>query len=472
MTNSTEDKLKLTENMERLKHGINKAAIKKETLLAQVHEGSNTISNLTTTIVNSFNVLAAILNNNKGLPVVGFAFQMVALIPQSISMMTNPKATLAEKAFAGTFLAVITALSIAAFVVGAFAAAIIGTVISSILTIVNLKGLAEAIIQNNATSNEYDKNKLFSELINNRTIPEGNEFDELLSIRATQLERKLANKDLIDDVKATLTDELEYIRSLKRVSKTESSMLLSELYSKRDEKMTELADTLSPLENSKSIDQNIDKIQSLQAEILLLDGQIKKITPTFEQLAFEKIVAKEHLAGSVVNVSMAFLGVVLSAIGLLLMGGTIAAPPFIIPAVVGGVGVFTSIFTLVKWAADKNAERENTKQMDLRSAKDNESILDEALYKCGKQLNITASIASVSANVNEQSEPKIIQDLSLNKLTEKVTTSSFKPATEEKSNKDFDQTQFKKELFDFKKNSDKTQEQDSDELSNQGPTRF
>ncbi|WP_298623989.1 T4SS effector SidA family protein [uncultured Legionella sp.] len=464
----TKDKhsLPLSESMNQLKEEIHKQTKNEQMLLEQVHQGSNIASTISTGVSSFFSVISSILNANKSLPVVGFFLQMVSLIPKSISVLTDPKTSIPQKLFATGMLVTIGALSITAFTMGAMAAAIIGTVVSSMITVLEGVGLLGASINKYQTSNAYDKTNAFNEALELRQIPDGEEYDELLEIRAVELKHKLAQKHLSEDKENKLAEERDFIADVlqeKNITigsdKEKPPALLQELYKKRDEKLAELVSTIATFNSNVTTDNQLEEIQTLQNDIVEIDNEIEKITPSIKKLAFDNSVSNEKVAFSVGTTSMATAGTLLSVIGIMLIAGSVAAPPFVLPALIG-FGITLSAISFIKWGIENLSARQDAEFAEQKLEAQKESILDEALVGYEHQLNNKIAPKATPAQAPVSTEPSSHSTMH-NAMKKALPISpsthqsdpQVEPSIEKKPPVPLDQSQYKQQIKELRENA-------------------
>ncbi|MCL5272508.1 MAG: T4SS effector SidA family protein, partial [Gammaproteobacteria bacterium] len=70
-----------------------------KSLAEKAHRASTMLHGVMQGINSIFRLIASSLRAYKEIPVIGFALQMVALVPQSISTLTNPAAGIRAKIF-------------------------------------------------------------------------------------------------------------------------------------------------------------------------------------------------------------------------------------------------------------------------------------------------------------------------------------------------------------------------------------
>lgn len=241
------------------------------------------------------------------------------------------------------------------------------------------------------TARRYNKKRDVEELIAQRQVPDG-KFDDLLEIRAIELRHLLTNKVLVPEEKQALLAESKFIEKLlndKNIiiadNPKSSAFVLQDLYKKRDQCLTKLIEQMA-LIDSKATPIPIKDIQSLQEQILLIDKQISKITPSIEQLNIENMVADEKLALAFSSFFLAAAGSMLSVTGLLLVLGSVAFPPVIAPILIG-FGIGMAAVSLAKFATEKFAEHQDANDKQKSSTNHKEFILEEALYGYEYELN-------------------------------------------------------------------------------------
>lgn len=419
MANHYKKRLKLSVKTNQLKKEIHELSSKKINALNKLHQGSKVLSSIFDGINNFLGVISAIAKANKDIPLVGVLLQLISMIPKSIAIITAPNKTVSERIFAATFLATIASLLIAAIIIGSFASAVIGAVVASIVTLIEGIGFLRKVIEKYQASKAYNKQKSFIALIDSHKVPEGNEFDELLEIRAVELEHHIAKEHLTEKEKAAYLDELDFISGIlkkKQIiignNKDSLAFMLQEHYKKREDKLKELIGIISLISPESTVNQHLDKIQLVQSEIQLIDDQIEKITAPIGKLALQNLIADEKLALSISTVSIAASGALLSMLGLLLIIGSSVAPPLVL-GVIFGLGIGLAVVSLIKWGAEKITEREDAKAEKIKSEAHKESILDEALHAHEHQVNknINPEVTQVVTPEGDSSHTMYMQDL-------------------------------------------------------------
>ncbi len=406
----------LSSDMTKLKKEIHTLTSNNIPVMKQIHQGSAFLSTVTGGFASYVHLLGNIFSGSKDIPVIGSFLQMVAMIPKSIEMLSDPKKSIAEKVFSMLFLATIVYLAIAAFIVGSLFAAIVGTVIASIVSVIEGLGLLGKIIEKYQISSAYTKKIAFNELIDQKRIPEDNQFNELFEVRAVELQEAIKKDYLSKEEKEKLTEELNFIEeTLKKkniiIGQDEKSTAfkLRNLYQEREEQLAKLIKKI-PLLKSTSVSKDAlsEDFQLLQSDILRIDEQINNITATAEQLNAKNMIATEKTLLSISSFSIAMAGTLLSVIGLMMFVSSIAMPAAILGAIVG-VGIGLAAISLGKYIIEKIGEHQDAKKQEQKETMQKESILEEALYEYENQLQskMTPSLDS--------SHSKYMQDLLTNK---------------------------------------------------------
>ena len=372
--------------MSQLKNDIKNMKLQNVPSRITIHQKTTYIANVVTGANALFTFISTILKVYQDIPLAGPIIQMMVMISNSLTIVTAPKKTFSEKVYATAFLATIIALLIAAAVVGSFFAAIIGTVVTLTLAIVEGIGLFRKMLKKFEASKALNNKTEFNELIDSLKAPKDDSFDEQLEIRAIELEHRITKEQISTADKQKYSKELEFISTLLKdknivigSKQNAPPFILRELYKKRDEELTKLAAKVSLISQKPTLDDHLKAIQLLQEEIVLIDKEIDAITEPIGKLALKEMIAEEQLALAVSTVTIGTFGAVLSIIGLLLFIGSIAAPPFIVPLMFG-IGIGLAAISLIKWGAEKITQREDAQYEELETAVHKESILDEALY--------------------------------------------------------------------------------------------
>ncbi|WP_172653479.1 T4SS effector SidA family protein [Legionella fallonii] len=379
--------------MTKIKKEIHAVILKDTPVIKQIHQGSAVLSSIASGIANYVHLLANIFSASKDIPVISFFVQMFAMLPKSIEIITDPKKSIAEKVLSTIFLVTIVSLSVAAFVVGSLFAAIVGTVLASVVALMEGLGLIGKIVEKYQASAAYTKKVAFNDLIDLRKSPENTQFNELFEARAVELKEAIKKKHLSKEEKEGLHEELHFIEEVlqkKNISlgqdEKNTAFKLQSLYRERERQLEKLINKISALKStSSSINALSDDIQTLQSEILQTDEQINKITVTAEQLNAENMIATEKSLLSISNFGVATAGVLLSVIGLIIAVSSVVMPPVILGALVG-VGIGLAAVSLGKFITEKIIEHQEAEEKEEKETMQKETILEEALFEYEYQL--------------------------------------------------------------------------------------
>ena len=302
----------LSSDMTKIKEEIHTLTSKNISTMKQIYQGSTFLSTVAGGFASYVHLLGNIFVGSKDIPVIGFFMQMVAMIPKSIEIISDPKKSAAEKVFSTIFLTTIVSLSLAAFIVGSLFAAIVGTVVASIVTLMEGLGLLGKIIEKYQISAAYNKKIAFNELIDQKRTPENNRFNELFEVRTVELQQAMKKDYLSKEEKEKLQEERDFIEEVIKkknivIGQNEESTAfkLRKLYQEREEQLAKLIKKI-PLLKSTSVSMDVlsEDIELLQSEILQIDEQINKITAPAEQLNAENMIATEKLLLSVSSFSL------------------------------------------------------------------------------------------------------------------------------------------------------------------------
>lgn len=381
----------LSERMKTLKTRIKKAE-RETSLQDEVNERGEYANTVLSAFSQIQGFFASIFSQSKQLPIIGFVIQMVSVIPTAITTIFAKDKTIGEKMFALGVLSVVTALSIAAFVLTAAVSAAIGVAVSAFTTVLEGISLVGSIVTKFITRAEYKQKKEFNQLIeekNTATLSDEKYLDPL-RVRYLELQQALVHPDLETDEKNKYRQEATFIHDLLTqrglpLDGDEDSQagMLKKLYDKRREKMLALTVMIEKLEKIDDLTPEEKKatlvaIDSLKEDIVKVDKDITNITKPIQKLKRNDLLASEKLAQTYTTFALAGAGVVLSTIALLMAVSVVAAPPVLLP-IVGGLAIATATIGLIKWVAEKFAEKEDAKADKERLALNEESILDESL---------------------------------------------------------------------------------------------
>lgn len=404
MPNHSDITSQLSTEMNKLRTTITEQIAEQNSLLHQVHKGSNQLSVVASGFASFFTFISSIANTNKHIPVVGNIFQGIAMLSMAFGMMIDPEKTIAEKAAIAVFLGTITAVAIAAVLAGPLFAAILGTVASAAITVIEGVGFLGNVINKYQNSSAYNQKKALTELIENRTIPDDVAFEELLETRAVELTHKIAHNTISPAEKNQHLDELRFITAelnkkniLVGNNPENTAFQLQELYKKRKQQLASLTDTISLGNSSSNLNLQLEEIQLLQSQIVLTDQEINKITAPANKLNVTNMIATEKVAQSFSNFNLALAGSLTTVIGLLLIVGGVAMPPVIVPIMIG-LGIGVSAFSLIKFVVEKINQHQENQELERLSAAHKESILNEALLGYQHQLTNQINPALTSSH--------------------------------------------------------------------------
>ncbi|RUR18517.1 hypothetical protein ELY21_07385 [Legionella sp. km535] len=429
MTKGSKKQSRLSDKMQRLKENILALLLERKTLMEQVYEGSRFASLVTTGISNVFNVIASFLSSFKTIPIIGSVFQTIATIPQAISFIADPKITFTQKAITGLVLLVVGGIALAAFMLGNIATLILGTVFSSIFTLLEGYNFTTRVIDKFKKSNRYNESNEFVTLIQERRYPETDKYNEQLEVRAVELEHLLAGNQFKKETKRKLKNELGFIKGI--LNKKEiiigqnpenTASQLSELYKIHQDQLGELAEKLSLITEATKLeghDDILDEIQKIQNAILTTEEDIALITKPIKELNFENNIASDKLSISFSTFMLNVAATLVSFMGLLLGLGVIAAPHVFVPIMVG-IGISLAIAGLIRWIAEKVTQYDERTYLRKKEEHQKETILDESLYMHEQNLG-----KDNSASKGNSSHSKHMYDL-LN--PQQTVTEEPKPA--------------------------------------------
>lgn len=382
----------LSERMKTLKTRIKKAE-REASLQDEVNERGEYANTVLSAFSQIQGFFASIFSESKQLPIIGFIIQMVSVIPTAITTIFAKDKSIGEKVFALGVLSVVTALSIAAFVLTAAVSAAIGVAVSSFTTVLEGISLVGSIATKLSTRAEYKQKKEFTQLLEakNTAALTDEKYLDPLRVRYLELQQALVHPDLETDEKNKYQEEATFIHDLLTqrglpLDGDEDSQagMLKKLYDKRREKMLALTVMIENLEKIGDLitpeekKANLVAIDSLKEDIVKVDNDINNITKPIQQLKRKDLLANEKLAQTYTTFALAGAGVVLSTIALLMAVSVVAAPPVLLP-IVGGLAIAMATIGLIKWVAEKFAEKADAKADKERQALKEENILDESL---------------------------------------------------------------------------------------------
>ncbi|WP_115712770.1 T4SS effector SidA family protein [Legionella sainthelensi] len=359
----------LTEDMKKIKSKIKELDSKtKLPIQVRIYKKNNRIKNVINGAINIFNVIADALKSSKSIGIIGFAINMLATIPSSIAIITNPNKTIREKSKALMNLIAITSISIVAFIVGVKMAAIFAIVASTITLIFKSKEFINCILNKCQQSPPHQESQR-AELARNAV-----ELQHMIK-RGINAQ---SNQEILDKIIHILGDELKAIKN----NPNSSAYKLK----KRNKKMEQLS-TLAYQPNLQA--QDIEQIKLLQKEIIILDKEIESISHSAEIHHLKVLQSNENLARSYSTFALSVAGVVFATLGLLLVGVTVS--PILTPIMLSiSIGIAT--FNLLKWTVEKYAYFKDITKTYQNEEYQKEDILNEALINKTKPMNSYSNI--------------------------------------------------------------------------------
>lgn len=326
----------LSGKMKTLKKNLQDQLAQSKSLGEQIHAGTATASTITTGVSHVFNVIASFLSNYRQIPLVGGILQLVATLAKSISIVSDPEKPIAEKIISSILIAAIIALSIAASTLGGLAAAIIGTVIASTVTIMEGLGFFGKIAEKFQLANSYKMKKEFINLVAKRIEPDNDKYNDLFEIRAIELQHELEKSYPNKMEQQQLKEELNFINAVLRKkniipgnNKESDAYKLNQLYTKRAEQLKTLVDKIALINSIiKSAEQKelLNEIKSLQKEITKTDDSIEEIIAPLAKIERDNLKSTINLPLSYSTFAIAAASTLISIAGLLVVAGVIAAP--------------------------------------------------------------------------------------------------------------------------------------------------
>lgn len=401
----------LSQAMEALKIRIKDAEEQQKPFLDTVHKRSKLAQYLVEALQKGFGILTPLLQAAEELRITGFAFQMFAAIPNAVTTLTDKKSSLGNKVLASFILLGTTALSITAFVLGGIVAAGIGVAVSALATLLEGVSFIGSLIKRSQTNKAYKEKKHFIELIKNRDFDtlRDEKYRERLVIRALELQHQIEKQSILSHAHAEeelnfiiqICDPETYVPSEKGngiqnfINSIRSTIGLSlippeedkvtklhQIYYDRQLLIIYLAQMIKIFQQKE--DDAISKfffigvISAIQQDIAEMDKDVENLTEPLHELERNNIIAKEAIAKSTVNVALGAGALTLSVVGLVILLGTLAAPPILGPVLIG-LGVGLAVFGVIKWGLELYFKRQDEKIMKEREKENKVIILEESL---------------------------------------------------------------------------------------------
>lgn len=457
----------LLQSTQKLKQQLEQLSAKQKSLQEHVHGVNNKANTILASINGVLNIIASALSGNKHipLPLVGFITDMIAVIPQSGAILTDPSKSLSEKIIAGGILGAISALTITVFVAGAGASAIISSVIAASNMFMEGLSLFGLGAQKYATKKALQLRSEFDALVAQNSIPESERYNELFELRAVELQHQLMKPLLNATQRQQLDTELKYIdqilakKGLIIGAKPEgAAKRLIALYKEREDKMAVLVAAVAQVNPENSAAAQTATIT--RDEVVAIDQQIRGLNASQEYLntASSNLNSKLALGSSTVAMSMA--GLAFSVLGVLLTVGLITAPPLLVPVMLG-IGITMSVLGLLKWGAEKYDEYQDNKQAKAQLAQQQHEVLHEAVAHCEMQKK---SEHNAQPDPQPQPEIKTKKDVVLPKIAAPEGKRSRDTLSPERQEATVNTALYKEKLSELKHDSTVTEASEIEQI--------
>lgn len=394
MANYPHTQQKLSPKMKLLKEELENRALYNKSFIEELHKGSNLVSNATSFISHTFNILSSAMASVRAVPFLGTIIQLASVVPKAIAILTDPEKSRSEKAISALLIATLLALSITALALGSVAALIIGIVISSIVTVVDGLGFIGSIFEKYKISQQHSLKKELDALIEQRIAPDNDKYNDELEIRALELEHNLLTNKIADEDKSQLSEELEFIQGILKQKNIvaggkpkSSAFKLKQHYTTRQEQISVLASKMVEADSTEDADQKakiLDEILEMEKELLLTERSIEDLTKSTEETKAESLMASSTIALSGSTAALSAAGLVISVLALVLVTAGVAAPQFVIPAVIG-IGIGLAVLGFMKFVAEKLVEMEISRRKAIKATTRKEGLMNEMLYAYGHQ---------------------------------------------------------------------------------------
>lgn len=396
-----------------LKEHLQSLQIEKKTLQDKIFEGSTKASVVFTGINNVFNLISSSLAAaGKNIPLAGPILGLISIIPKSIALLVNPKSSRSNKIVSALILSALIGISLAAIIIGSTFALIIGLVFTVGLTLAEGFNLIIRSINKYQSSKAYNLKSEFNELVEQHIIPTSDQFDELFQIRAIELEHELTRYDLHHEDKVNLAKELIFIHKVLHTKNKPinqqvhgNAATLQQLYIQRKEQVTELSNQIAQITPTATLDDSqelLDKIKLLQKELFTNEERIQAITKPIDLLEYNDLLNAEILTLAISAVTLAAGSTIISALILTLALGSVPAPQIALPILIG-LGVAIASGGLLKWAAKKYSQYEDTQFKTQTIEAYKEIFINEALINYQHEL-LTNKTPGNSSYVNQMQE--------------------------------------------------------------------
>ncbi len=423
---------KLSVKMQLFKDNIQNLIHERKSLMEHVYEESKFASVVAAGINKTFNVLAAFLSSFAAIPLIGNVFQTLAAIPEGLVYFADPKRTLKEKMIAVLGIAVVAGIAVTAFALGTTATLIFSTIVAFTFAIGEGINAVSKIIEDNNASSAYSKKAEFVQLLETGNVPVNDYFNELLEIRAIELQHEIDKPGVRNNIRKKMNDELHFIEDelnkrniIAGKNRDNQAFELAQLYAIHQEQIEALAATLAliteeiDLEGSEEV---LHEIQKIQNEILTTEEDIISITQPIELLQFQKEITGPKVAVSLTTFTTTIVSAIISIFALLIGMGVLVAPPILLPITIG-IGITLAIVGLGRWIAEKMVEQQEKSYKNQSELHKKDVILNKALIAYEHKNNL-----GKTASVENSSHTKHMSEL----LTESTPTPAIIDATPHK----------------------------------------
>ncbi|WP_298626912.1 T4SS effector SidA family protein, partial [uncultured Legionella sp.] len=211
MPESLKKRPKLSVKMQLFKDNIHALTRERKSLIERVYEGGKFASVVIAGINKVFSVFASFLSSFSAIPLIGNFFHGLAAIPEGIVFFSDPKKTIKEKLISAVAIIIVGGIALTAFILGTIPTLIFSTAVASFFALLEGLNVANRYFQKQKTTELYNERNEFVNLVTSRKIPEGDKFNELLEIRAVELEHDIDRPGVRKSIQRGMQAELEFI---------------------------------------------------------------------------------------------------------------------------------------------------------------------------------------------------------------------------------------------------------------------
>lgn len=380
----------LPEKMDKLKTRINLSKENQKSFIEIIHKKGKLSKYILEGIQKIFGLISSIITSVKELRIFGFVLQMLSIIPNAITTLTNKESSAAIKTFSIIVLLATSGLGIAAFVFGGIVAAGIGLAFASLTTLIEGISFLGGLINKYKTSKAYRDKKLFMDLLETFDSSLNNDkYRKQLEIHAVELEH-------LSNLSTQQAKQVQFIREmLSKIGPTDLFLdnilvfKLTLLYEDRKERLAQLAQITKLIDEQKELEANtllIEQVSDIQQQIAKIDKDIANITEPLSQLEESNLLANKTIVKSYTNFVLGGTGVILSTIGLIILIGTATIPP-LWGSILLGFSIGLALFGLIKWGVEVHAKNVDEQILENRTKENEEIILEEALDHYAHELS-------------------------------------------------------------------------------------